>query len=183
MVRRIMNKCLTIPPCRSVRGTQAQPPSNDPSSSTKKPRAAPPPKPAWLAPLEHALVDQGLHANARLFLLQALLNEPASSGLTPWATASGSALAAGVLRVVNDLLLLPPSSSSYFRGGAAGGRGGGVGGCHYLLCDVADLFLMAWGDYRPSARGAWWQMDVCVGLWCLKCGGWVRLVDLEATVD
>jgi hypothetical protein len=113
-------------------------------------------KPEWLTLLESALADRGLHPNARLFLLQAFLNEPTASLLGIWAGAPGSALGAGVLHAVCDLLLLPPSS---------GWGRGGLGGCHYLLCDVADTFITAWAGYRPTAGGAWlflaW-MCVCV---------------------
>lgn len=95
-----------------------------------------------MAPLEEALGDGSLHPNARLFLLQAFLNEPTASLLRPWAATPGSALGGGVLRLVQDLLLLPLNPHTR------------LGGCHYLLCDVADALMTAWSGYRPSARGA-----------------------------
>lgn len=131
---------------------QAQPPAPSSSSASASASRPPPPapaKPAWLAALEQALTEAGLHANARLFLLQALLNEPTASLLRPWAAAPGSHLGSGVLRVVRELLLIPPSANIF-----GGGGRGGLGGCHYLLCDVADLFVTAWAGYRPTARGA-----------------------------
>jgi len=100
----------------------------------------PPPKPSWVSALELALDGEtGLHRNARLFVLQACLNEPTASILAPWVN---EGLGGKILSTVASLLLTPPSL-------AASGKPSSSA-CHYLLCDVADTFLTAWQDYRPS---------------------------------
>lgn len=88
------------------------------------------PKPEWLDLLVHEMENEDKHHNVRLFILQLFLNQPVAEAVAPWCSKLGGA----VLKVSNDLLFDPE-------------RGHGL---HYMLLDVARLFLSDWSSYKPS---------------------------------